>query len=157
MADLRRVNYSELVPEYDDTDPDGYRAGMARFGPALGAEKLGASLYELPPGQSICPYHYEYPDEEWLLVVGGRVTVRHEGSETELSSGDMVCFPPGPEGAHKVTCLGDETARVVMLSTKEKPAVAVYPDSGKIGIWPGDERDVLMMRRDRLAYYDGEA
>ena len=44
MADLRRVNYSELVPEYDDTDPDGYRAGMARFGPALGAEKLGASL-----------------------------------------------------------------------------------------------------------------
>jgi len=157
MADLRRVNYSELVPEYDDTDPDGYRAGMARFGPALGAEKLGASLYELPPGQSICPYHYEYPDEEWLLVVGGRVTVRHEGSETELSSGDMVCFPPGPEGAHKVTCLGDETARVVMLSTKEKPAVAVYPDSGKIGIWPGDERDVLMMRRDKLAYYDGEA
>ena len=157
MADLRRVNYSELVPEYDDTDPDGYRAGMARFGPALGAEKMGASLYELPPGQSICPYHYEYPDEEWLLVVGGRVTVRHEGSETELSSGDMVCFPPGPEGAHKVTCLGDETARVVMLSTKEKPAVAVYPDSGKIGIWPGDERDVLMMRRDKLAYYDGEA
>ena len=157
MADLRRVNYSELVPEYDDTDPDGYRAGMARFGPALGAEKLGASLYELPPGQSICPYHYEYPDEEWLLVVGGRVTVRHEGGETELSSGDMVCFPPGPEGAHKVTCLGDETARVVMLSTKEKPAVAVYPDSGKIGIWPGDERDVLMMRRDKLAYYDGEA
>ena len=157
MADLRRVNYSELVPEYDDTDPDGYRAGMARFGPALGAEKLGASLYELPRGQSICPYHYEYPDEEWLLVVGGRVTVRHEGGETELSSGDMVCFPPGPEGAHKVTCLGDETARVVMLSTKEKPAVAVYPDSGKIGIWPGDERDVLMMRRDKLAYYDGEA
>ena len=124
MADLRRVNYSELVPEYDDTDPDGYRAGMARFGPALGAEKMGASLYELPPGQSICPYHYEYPDEEWLLVVGGRVTVRHEGSETELSSGDMVCFPPGPEGAHKVTCLGDETARVVMLSTKETPAVS---------------------------------
>ncbi len=157
MADLRRVNYSELVPEYDDTDPDGYRAGMARFGPALGAEKMGASLYELPPGQSICPYHYEYPDEEWLLVVGGRVVVRHEGGETELSSGDMVCFPPGPEGAHKVTCLGDETARVVMLSTKEKPAVAVYPDSGKIGIWPGDERDVLMMRRDKLAYYDGEA
>jgi uncharacterized cupin superfamily protein len=157
VADLRRVNYSDLVPEYDDTDPDGYRAGMARFGPALGAEKMGASLYELPPGQSICPYHYEYPDEEWLLVVAGRVVVRHEGGETELDSGDVVCFPPGPEGAHKVTCLGDETARVVMLSTKEKPAVAVYPDSGKIGIWPGDERDVLMMRRDKLAYYDGEA
>jgi len=157
VADPRRVNYSELVPEYDDTDPDGYRAGMARFGPTLGAEKMGASLYELPPGQSICPYHYEYPDEEWLLVLEGRVTVRHEGGEMELGRGDLVCFPPGPEGAHKVTCLGDDTARVVMISTKETPAVAVYPDSGKIGIWPGDERDVLMMRRDKLEYWDGEA
>ena len=156
MADLRRVNYSELVPEYDDTDPDGYRAGMARFGPGLGAEKMGASLYELPPGQSICPYHYEYPDEEWLLVLEGRVTLRHEGGEMELGRGDLVCFPPGPDGAHKVTCLGDETARVVMISTKEKPAIAVYPDSGKVGIWPGDERDVLMVRRDKLEYYDGE-
>ena len=157
MADLRRVNYSELVPEYDDTDPDGYRAGMARFGPALGAEKMGASLYELPPGQSICPYHYEYGEEEWLVVLTGRPSVRHVGGEEELEAGDVVCFPPGPEGAHKVTCLGDETARVLMTSTKQKPAVCVYPDSGKDGVWPGDERDVLMMRRDSLAYYDGEA
>lgn len=157
MTDLRRVNYSELVPVYDDTDPEGYRAGMARFGPSLGAARMGASLYELPAGQSICPYHYEYPDEEWLLVLEGRVTLRHEGGEMELGRGDLVCFPPGPDGAHKVTCLGDETARVVMISTKETPAIAVYPDSGKVGIWPGDERDQLMMRRDTLEYYDGEA
>ena len=157
MAGLRRVNFHDLVPEYDDADPDGYRAGMARFGPALGAAMMGASLYELPPGQSICPYHYEYPDEEWLLVVAGRVTVRHPDGEDELGTGDIVCFPPGPDGAHKVTCLGDETARVVMSSTKQKPAVAVYPDSDKVGIWPGDDRDVLMMRRESLPYYDGEA
>lgn len=61
MTDLRRVNLHELVPEYDDSDPEGYRAGMARFGPAIGASQMGASVYELPPGQSICPYHYEYP------------------------------------------------------------------------------------------------
>ena len=154
---MQKINLDELEIAYGADDPDGYRVGHNRFGPQIGASAMGATVYELNEGQSICPYHYEYPDEEWLLVVGGRVTVRHEGGETELSSGDMVCFPPGPEGAHKVTCLGDETARVVMLSTKEKPAVAVYPDSGKIGIWPGDERDVLMMRRDKLAYYDGEA
>ena len=58
---------------------------------------MGASLYELPPGQSLCPYHYEYPEEEWLAVVAGRVTVRHPGGEDELGPGDIVCFPPGPE------------------------------------------------------------
>lgn len=156
VGDLARVNLSDLVPEYDETDPEGYRAGMARFGPLLGASKMGASLYELPPGQSICPYHYEYPDEEWLVVVAGRVVVRHPGGEDELGVGDIVCFPGGPDGAHKVTCLGDETARVVINSTKESPAIAVYPDSGKVGIWPGDDRDRLMMRRATLEYYDGE-
>ena len=157
MTGLRRVKLDELVPEYDDTDPEGYRAGMARFGPALGASQMGASLYELPPGQSICPYHYEYPEEEWLVVLEGRVTVRHPEGEDVLGKGEMVCFPPGPDGAHKVTCLGEETARVLMASTKQTPAIAVYPDSGKVGIWPGDDRDRLMMRRDTLEYYDGEA
>jgi uncharacterized cupin superfamily protein len=157
VADVARINLDELAPEYDDADPPGYRAGMARFGPALGAAQMGASLYELPPGQSICPYHYEDPEEEWLFVLSGRVTVRHPGGEQELGRGDVVCFPPGPDGAHKVTCLGDETARVLMTSTKQMPAIAVYPDSDKVAVFPGDDRDRLMMRRDTLDYWDGEA
>jgi uncharacterized cupin superfamily protein len=157
VAGLSRVNLDELAPEYDESDPAGYRAGMSRFGPSIGASQLGATVYELPAGQSICPYHYEYPDEEWLVVLAGRVTVRHPGGEDELREGDVVCFPQGPDGAHKVTCLGEETARVMMLSTKQRPGIAVYPDSDKVGIWPGDDRDVLMMRRDNLAYFDGEA
>ena len=157
MSALRRVNLHELVPEFDVGDPEGYRAGMSRFGPSIGASQLGASVYELPAGQSICPYHYEYPDEEWLVVLAGRVAVRHPGGMDELGAGDVVCFPQGPDGAHKVTCLGDATARVMMLSTKLQPGIAIYPDSGKVGIWPGDDRDVLMMRRDTLDYWDGEA
>jgi uncharacterized cupin superfamily protein len=156
VADLTRVNLHHLVPEYDEDDPDGYRPGMARFGPAIGATQMGATLYELPPGQSICPYHYEYPEEEWLVVLSGRVVVRHPGGEQELGEGDVVCFPPGPDGAHKVTCLGDETARVLMTSTKRTPAIAVYPDSDKVSIFPGDDRDRLTMRRDTLDYWDGE-
>jgi uncharacterized cupin superfamily protein len=156
MSALKRVNLRELVPEYDDTDPEGYRPGMARFGTAVGASQMGASLYELPPGQSICPYHYEYPEEEWLFVLSGRVTVRHPEGNEELGEGDIVCFPAGPDGAHKVTCLGDETARVLMTSTRQTPGIAVYPDSGKVGVWPGDDRDRLMMRRDTLDYWDGE-
>jgi uncharacterized cupin superfamily protein len=157
VADVTRLNPHDLVPEYDDSDPTGYRAGMARFGPSLGASQMGASLYELPPGQSICPYHYEYPEEEWLFVLAGRVTLRHPGGEQELGEGDVVCFPPGPDGAHKVTCLGEQTARVLMTSTKQTPAIAVYPDSDKVAVFPGDDRDRLMMRRDTLDYWDGEA
>lgn len=157
MADVPRVNLDELVPEYDDSDPPGYRAGMARFGPALGASQIGASLYELPPGESICPYHYEYPEEEWLVVLSGSVNLRHASGEQELREGDVVCFPAGPDGAHKVTCVGDEAARVLMTSTKQTPAIVVYPDSDKVAVFPGDDRDRLMMRRATLDYWEGEA
>ena len=96
------------------------------------------SVYELAEGQSICPYHYEYPSEEWLLVLQGAPTLRDPEGETKLDPGDVVCFPPGPDGAHKVTNHGTETVLVAMLSTKQKTAVAVYPDSDKVGVWSGD-------------------
>ena len=61
-----------------------------------------------------------------------------------LDPGDTVCFPAGPEGAHKVTNRNPERALVAMLSTKAKTAVAVYPDSDKVGVWSGDG-DVAML------------
>ncbi len=46
-----------------------------------------------------------------------------------------------------------------MWSSSREPAVAVYPDSDKIGLWPGNDRDkVLLRRRDgAVDYWDGEA
>src|SRR5436309_15347823 len=74
---MRRVNISAPSFAYDADDPEGFRAGLFRFGPLLGATRTGTSVYELPPGQAICPYHYEYGEEEWLLVLQGRPTLRH--------------------------------------------------------------------------------
>jgi hypothetical protein len=65
---MLRVNIREPRFEYDDNDPAGFRPGVFRFGKLLGARRLGTSVYELPPGQSVCPYHYEYGEEEWLSV-----------------------------------------------------------------------------------------
>ena len=103
---MRIFNLDRAEPAYDDADPEGYRSAMDRFGERIGASKIGGSLYELPEGQSICPYHYEYPEEEWLLVLSGAPTLRHPGGEEVLEPGDVVCFPAGPEGAHKVTNTG---------------------------------------------------
>ena len=143
--------------EYDAQDPEGYRAGMARFGRRIGARDLGGTVYELPPGQSNCPYHYEYGAEEWLIVLDGAVTVRHPDGERTYEPGDVVCFPEGPDGAHKLTNRGDATVRVLMLSTMREPNVAVYPDSDKLGVWPGDARDELYVRRESAVdYWDRE-
>jgi uncharacterized cupin superfamily protein len=147
------VNLYDVVPEGDEADPPGYRARMARFGPSIGAAQLGGSVYELDPGDSVCPYHYEHPEEEWLLVLSGRPTLRDPDGEHELAEGDLVCFLEGPEGAHKVTNRSEEAVRILMLSTKATTAVAVYPDSGKVGVWPPGK---LFRIDDAVDYWDGE-
>ena len=156
---MKKINLSELELEYDGEDPEGYRAGMSRFGPSIGAAMLGATVYQLPPGQSICPYHYEYGNEEWAIVLEGRPILRHPGGEEEVGPMDVICFPNGPDGAHKFTNRTEETVRVMLLSTKNDPAIAVYPDSDKIGAWPGPEfrEDHILVRREsNTHYYDGE-
>ncbi len=140
-----------------DEDPPGFRAGFVNVGEQAGATATNVKLYLLPPGESMCPYHYEY-EEEWLLVLGGSVALRTPAGTETLTAGALVCFAPGPDGAHRVSGAGEGPARVLMFSSSREPSVAVYPDSDKIGVWTGDGRDELMVRREdaRRDYWDGE-
>ena len=153
---MKRVNISSPDFEYDPEDPDGFRAG--RYQPGFGAKRTGTSLYEIPPGQSVCPYHYEWGEEEWVLVLEGRPTLRHPEGSDALEPLDLVFFPRGPEGAHAVRNDTDSTVRVLMWSDFVQPSATVYPDSDKIGIWTDPERtDSVMVRRSsNVDYYDGE-
>jgi len=154
---LRRLNFQSPDFDYDETDPPGFRCGAVRMREAIGGEKLGASLYEIPEGEAVCPYHYEDPEEEWLLVLDGTPSVRTVEGEEELAPGEAVCFPAGPEGAHQVLNRAAETARVMIVSTRNHPAIAVYPDSDKIGTFTTREGDNKMFRRESAVdYYDGE-
>jgi uncharacterized cupin superfamily protein len=152
-------HFNVFTPEftYAKGRPDGYRAGSARIGPAIGASRMASTVYELPPGESTWPYHYEYGAEEWILVLDGRPTLRHAGGEDTLEPGDVVCCPDGPEGAHRLTNRSDAVARLMIISSYDRPAVAVYPDSNKLGVWPDGEDDILIVRRDSgVDYWDGE-
>ena len=156
---MRRINIAAPQFEYDAEDPEGFRSGLARLGKLLGgAEESGASVYELPPGQAICPYHYEVGEEEWLLVLDGEPTLRHpEGSE-RLGPWDVVFFEKGPAGAHGIRNETEGSVRVLMFSTVVTPTATVYPDSDKVGIWTGDpETDVMVRRESKVEYFDGEA
>jgi uncharacterized cupin superfamily protein len=113
---------------------------------AVGSEVTAMYIYDLAPGRSSSPYHYEY-EEEWLLVVDGTIVVRVPDGERVLERGDLVCFPAGPAGAHKLMNRGESTARVMMFSSARVPAVSVYPDSDKIAVWPGDEANELIFKR----------
>ncbi len=151
------INIASPEFAYDDADPAGYRGGAVKLRPLVGGAKVGASVYELPPGEALCPYHYEYGEEEWLIVLEGEPTLRRPEGERRLQPWDVVCFPMGPEGAHKVSNQTTETVRMLMFSNVADPAISAYPDSGKIGVWPGNPDDTIMvLKTSAVEYYEGE-
>jgi uncharacterized cupin superfamily protein len=155
---MKTSNIGNPEFSWDESDPLGFRAGMARLGKLLGAKETGITVYELPPGQAVCPYHYECGEEEWLLVLSGTPTLRTADGEERLEPWDVACFPRGPEGAHGIRNETEEYVRVLMFSSVVVPTATVYPDSDKVGIWTGDpETDVLVRRSSKVDYYDGEA
>jgi uncharacterized cupin superfamily protein len=148
------VNVHDVAVAADPDDAEGYRVRGARLGPDLGASRLGGTVYELDPGESICPYHWEGVEEEWLVVLSGTPILRVPDGEHELQAGDVVCFPRGPEGAHKITNRTDTTLRVLMLSAMAEVSICVYPDSNKVSVWPPG----ITLRMDEpVGYWHGEA
>ena len=139
------------------TDRPGWRSKRANIGRDVGGELIGASLYELEPGEKLWPYHTHHANEEWLVVVKGEPTLRTPDGEQQLREGDVACFPRGPAGAHQVRNGTDRPIRVLMLSTELMPEILEYPDTGKVGVRSATgERIMLSKPGPTLDYWEGE-
>jgi uncharacterized cupin superfamily protein len=153
---VKRFNlFDDAQLQVDEDEPPGYRAAYANLREPIGAEKLSANLIVLGEGQAVCPYHYEVIEEEWLFVLSGTPTVRTPTGEEVVGPGDVVCFPRGPTGAHKISNAAPEPARILIVSERAPFGSAVYEDSDKVGVFGSGLRH-LFRRSDERDYWDGE-
>ena len=122
-----------LEPDWDASrDEPPFRWRRARLGRQAGSERLGASLFELAPGAATFELHAHYANEELLVVVAGRPTLRTLDGERELETGEVVACPAGREGAHRLDNHTDEPARVLIVSTMNAPDLNEFPDTGEL-------------------------
>ncbi|MEF8786716.1 MAG: cupin domain-containing protein [Haloarculaceae archaeon] len=132
---MSRVNESDLDwNEYDHGDSAFRRKEL---GDAAGSDKLGCSLYELPPGKRSWPYHYHTANEEAIYVLAGEGTLRADDGEHDLTAGDFVPFHADESGGHQVVNDGDDPLRYLAVSTMEEPDVTIYPEMEKFGVYVG--------------------
>ncbi|MDQ3894081.1 MAG: cupin domain-containing protein [Actinomycetota bacterium] len=116
----------------DEWDPgEDWSGGGARFKRLPRGSTLGASVYELGPGNWV-PFHFHHGSEELLVVLRGRPTLRTRAGTRQLDEGEAVHFPPGPQGVHGVSNETSEPVRYLMASTLVSPEVAEYPDLRQI-------------------------
>jgi uncharacterized cupin superfamily protein len=119
-------------PEWVERADAPLRGRTARLGATVGAERLGATLYEIDPGQNGSPFHLHHANEEMIIVLSGRPTLRtFEGSRT-LAPGDVVACPIGRTGAHQLQNQTPAPVRALVISTMSYPETVEMPDSDKI-------------------------
>jgi uncharacterized cupin superfamily protein len=133
----------------------------ARVAEGAGAEHLGASVYELKPGEEMV-FHYHVQREELLIVLRGRLRLRTAAGWEDLPKGEVVAFPRGERGAHGYRNDSDEPVRVLVISELQGPNISVYPDTNQIGVFDAGRRferrfGAVFNVDDAVADYGGRA
>ena len=123
---MPNINSDDLYEE------DGYR--RSRLAELAGAEHLGLTVYELPPGTGM-HYHYHLQREELLVVLRGTVAVRTADGWEDVPEGEVRAFPRGERGVHGYENRSDGPVRLLMFSEQNAPNVSVYPDTKQVGIY----------------------
>lgn len=119
--------------------------------------QLHVSFMEIPPGRSAYPFHFHDGITEAFVVLSGSGTVRTPDGEIGIGPGEVIVFPPGPAGAHRITNTSEtEPLRYVDLDTTQVPDVVHYPDSGKTAYITGGGAVAVWRDGDAVDYYDGE-
>jgi uncharacterized cupin superfamily protein len=141
-----------------EVEHDGFRIQQAAIASRIDAELIAGNVYDVAPGKKLWPYHLHHANEEWLVVLRGRPTLRTPEGERELVEGDVACFVRGAAGAHQVRNETEEPVRILMLSTRNAPEIIEYPDSEKVLTKDARDDDIFTSRYgEPVGYWDGES
>ena len=155
MSQIKHCKIDQ-IPANHKSEHEGYEYYRRKFVPFGSANHTHVCVYEIPPLKSAYPYHYHYKTEETFYILSGEGILRTPEGEKNVCAGELIFFPAGENGAHKLTNTS-QTEKLVYIdfdSTHELD-VAVYPDSDKIGIW-GMGINKMFPQIAETDYYDGE-
>lgn len=143
-----------------------FKALRKSLTPAEGpAPKIGASVYRLAPETRAFPRHCHMANDEVIFVLKGSGTLVYGDEEHAVTEGEYIHLPAGTGAAHQMVNTGTADLEYLCLSTMTDPEIAVYPDSGKIGVFAGrapgspiakENMIFEVLRRQPVDYWEGE-
>jgi len=151
-------NFNDAALEHEVREPL-YESLAARLGTGTAATKLGASVDIVAPGKRSCPYHFHHAQEEMFIVIEGDGSLRVAGEMLPIKTGDVIFIPAGPEYPHQIINTSSLPLKYLSVSTREKPEICEYPDSGKYQAMASSSGGhfVANQRVDQsVDYWDGE-
>lgn len=155
MGIIQKAHIEELAVS-SKREHEDYCYDRRKFVPFGTANHSVVSVYEVPPGKAAYPYHYHMKNEETFYILSGKGILRTPDGERPVAAGELLFFPAGPEGAHKLTN-ASENGKLVYIDfdAVQDLDVTIYPDSEKIGVW-GMGINRVFPQSGAVDYYTGE-
>ena len=155
MSGIKHMNWKD-IPSKQKAEHEEYVYRRRKFLGFGETNNTCVSIYEIPPGKAAYPYHYHHKNEETFFILRGHGLLKTPEGEKTVSAGDLLFFPANCDGAHKLTNLSDTEALVYLdVDVVHGLDVAVYPETGKLGVW-GKNINRIWRQQDDVDYYDGE-
>ena len=125
---------TDVVPWESYAQGDRFGIRYQQLGQFGGGTHVGVCMEVLEPGKEACPTHYHMLEEEHLLILEGKATLRLGDKTFELAPGSYACFPAGQKVGHTLVNRGDAPCRYLVIGERNDHDVIVYPESGRVSV-----------------------
>lgn len=150
---MPKIDLAQAVTRTGSIYPPPYAATVAgrsyiRLGDSGGITQFGANIAIIAPGGQSSLLHTHSHEDEFVIVLSGRLVLETQAGETEMGPGDCAAFPAGGGEFHHFVNRTAEEARFLVIGTRQPDDTVIYPE----------EIDLRMEKRDgvnRVLHRDG--
>lgn len=147
MSDLPKnsmvINPWHIEPEVGSDYPAPY-GELCRhverhvLGDMFGLTQFGVNIVQLPPGQASAQRHWHKLEDEFVMVLRGKLTLVSDAGEQEIGPGMVAGFKAGVADGHHLVNKTDQDAVCLEIGTRTETEECFYPDID-MHYGPGDE------------------
>lgn len=125
--------------------------------PKKSENQCTVAIMEIPPQKSSYPYHFHAGITEVFYIISGKGKIETPDGDKEVTKGDVIVFPQGREGAHRISNTSESGMLVYLdCDTISTADVVFYPHSEKIGFIIDGQPNTFFESASKVDYYKGE-
>ena len=149
---MPKLDLSKAPVKTGSIYPAPYAAQMAgrssiRLGDLAGLTQFGVNIVTLEPGAVASLRHWHLREDEFAMVLEGRLTLIEDEGETEMHPGDCAAWKAGVANGHRFVNRSDAPGKFLVVGTKAAEEVATYSDV--------DMQIHIAGGKARFTYHDG--
>ncbi len=149
-------NIESINPKYKN-EFEGYEYNKYEITQRKDFSQAYICFYEIMPGKASFPKHYHSYNTEAFYIIKGNGIIKTINSEINIKSGDVIVFPCGKAGTHKIINTSKtDNLLYIDFDTTNSPDIVHYIDSDKIGIIEHNVSTTFYRNSDNVDYFENE-